>query len=705
MRYLASVLLTVLLTNATARAQDFGTFDPLMPEEVSVEGSISVIDDPTGSAPTKKVFSFDIPEGACSDRPYVKGLPENDCYFNSTRSQYWENVKATKAYGTAQPKESWYTWAVYFPEDFPFGKRQIQGSDEFFFWHNGQCPHVTFMNWTGRQETLNFNTNRALGNYECSPALSLPLMEFKDLLGKWNRFEVFVKWATDDSGEVRVYVDGRYLLRYQGATLVPEYKDLVYFKFGTYLCCTPDVKTAKAQRLLYSAIRRGDERGDLFVEQDRARIKTLQERLNDLGCDVGAPDGVIGRRTRAMAVSCRAFEDGAMPSSLSAGSLETFVVLYSREGVADLPAGRAPDEAEDKPVVDYPGEAAVFEGAIATEYAVSAYEASAMKVGDDTEANSLFQAKVDNHPELSEFSFNILGTFAAAKGDYSELQFFLDEDAPEALAECSSSSTLVFPDGSKHVQVNFRKADVNFISTNAECLLEKLDGQQRAVVDFLTSHFSDVAVGMATQGNLERVSHNGIRVLLTKVAQGEITVGRETEANEGETIGGLLDPEFVVHAYEDRSKTTATAPGIGSRIVGSVEGKDFGDLDLHFSGTYVAAKGLALGLTIDMGDTLGDDGATALAGECRGASVFRDENGPHLRVALKVDGTAYTMPNGKCVAEALGGPIGEKAAFLLHNFSDIAVGMAAEGNLDTIVNDGFRDFMTRVSTGEVTVTD
>jgi hypothetical protein len=297
-----------------------------------------------------------------------------------------------------------------------------------------------------------------------------------------------------------------------------------------------------------------------------------------------------------------------------------------------------------------------------------------------------------------------VGTFVPATGEASELQFFFDQDAPASLAECLPSSTLVFPDGSKHVLVDFRRASGNFIATDAECLLEQLDGEQRAAVDFLTSNFSDIAVGMATKGSLERIGHNGLRGFLTHVARGEVTVGREKPV-EVKPVAGLLDPEYVVHAYEARSKTSATAPGIGSQIVGYVDGQDFGELDLHFSGSYAAAKGIALGLSIDVGDTLTDGGASALAGKCQGVSVFRDENGPHMRVAVKSEGTAYTMPNGQCVADALGGPLGEKAKFLLHNFSDIAVGMATDGKLETIVNDGFRAFMTQVATGQSTFTD
>lgn len=701
---LTLALAILLLTGAAVQSEDFGTFDPLLPEEISVNGSISVIDDPTGSAPTTKVFSFDIPAGVCSDTPYVKGKPESDCYFNSTRSQYWENVKATKAYGSAQPKEAWYGWAVYFPEDFPFGKLQVNGGAAFFYWHNGQCPHVEFGNPAGRQDTLNFSTNKALGNYECLPSLSLPILEFKDLLGKWNRFEVFVKWAADDSGEVRVYLDGRYLLHYQGTTLIPEYKDLAYFKYGLYLCCTPDVKTAKAQRALYSAIRRSNEREDLFVEEDRARIKTLQESLNGLGCDVGTPDGVIGKRTRAMAVSCRSFEDGTMPPSLTAGSLATFVALYSRQGVADLPAGSAPTEADEKPKVDYPGEAVEFAGAIEAEYAVSAREAQATKFGDDVDANSLFQAEVKGHPELSTFSFNMLGTFVSQTGDYSDLQFFFNEDAPKSLEECPPSSTLIFPDGTKHVLVNFRETQAKFISSNAECLLENLDGEQRAVVDFLTSHFADIAVGMAQRSSLGRIGHNGIRLLMTKIAKGEVTVGRESPVTDEPKVGRLLQPNFDVRAYEEKSNTEPKSSSIASLVVAEVKGADFGVVEFFINGYYMAEKGNAVGVTIDFGDDLGEL-ADAISGKCPGASVWNDPNGAHLRVSLKGTGTAYTLPSGQCVADALPGPMGQKAEFLLHNFSDIAVGMAVDGTLDDIVNDGFRAFMTRVATGEVKISD
>jgi peptidoglycan hydrolase-like protein with peptidoglycan-binding domain len=42
-------------------------------------------------------------------------------------------------------------------------------------------------------------------------------------------------------------------------------------------------------------------------------VKQLQARLNALGCDVGAADGLPGKRTREAALSCREFPAGTMP--------------------------------------------------------------------------------------------------------------------------------------------------------------------------------------------------------------------------------------------------------------------------------------------------------------------------------------------------------------------------------------------------------
>ena len=121
----------------------------LVTDDLSAPKSVATVKDPTGGAPTAKVYSFKIPPAYCNDKPYDKGSKDSDCTWKSTRSQIRENVFATKKNGTAQPKQSWYGWYVFFPADFVYGSRQTKGNYEFAYWHNHQCPHLTFQNSAG----------------------------------------------------------------------------------------------------------------------------------------------------------------------------------------------------------------------------------------------------------------------------------------------------------------------------------------------------------------------------------------------------------------------------------------------------------------------------------------------------------------------------------------------------------------------------
>ena len=78
MKRVVSLFVAVLtLSSASAvSAQDNGTFDPFVFDDHSAPGSISIVDDPTGTAPTLKVYSFEIPSATCSDVPYEAGSKE-----------------------------------------------------------------------------------------------------------------------------------------------------------------------------------------------------------------------------------------------------------------------------------------------------------------------------------------------------------------------------------------------------------------------------------------------------------------------------------------------------------------------------------------------------------------------------------------------------------------------------------------------------
>ena len=251
------VLLFLFLPFA-AMADETGKFGSFVKDDLSAPGTVNRIADPTGSAPTSKVYSFSIPNGYCNPKLYDAATKESDCTWNSSRSQMRQSSKS-------QPKEAWYGWYTYFPANFAYGSRQTKGHYEFAYWHNHQCPHLSF---TGGQnaENLYIETNKALGNYECEPRDLIKVANFKELLGRWVRFEVFVRWSNDSTGRVIVYLDGKKRAELKGATLTKGLESINYFKFGVYLCCTKDYRKIKGTSILFSGLREAMTREGLSVE-------------------------------------------------------------------------------------------------------------------------------------------------------------------------------------------------------------------------------------------------------------------------------------------------------------------------------------------------------------------------------------------------------------------------------------------------------
>lgn len=250
---LRALAVLLLFTGTVAEADGFGSFKR---DEMSAPKTAGKVKDPTGASPASPVFGFRIPAGYCNPKPYEPGGKESDCLYGSARSQMVEGSKK-------QPKEAWYGWYVYFPADFPYGPRQTKGHYEFAYWHNKQCPHLTFSNDAGSGGMLNLEHNRALGNYECEPVYKVPVVSFKKLLGKWTKFETHVRWSSGKDGLVEIYVDGELAVTKNGPTLVKGFENTNYFKFGTYICCTGDAARIRENSVYFSGVKRASSRDGL----------------------------------------------------------------------------------------------------------------------------------------------------------------------------------------------------------------------------------------------------------------------------------------------------------------------------------------------------------------------------------------------------------------------------------------------------------
>lgn len=523
-----ALAVTAVVSYATGRleaAEETG-FDPLVIDELSAPKSVAIIDDPTGEAPTSKVYSFRIPSGYCNPRRYEPHAPANDCDEQSVRSQVRENVFATKKNGNGQPKQGWYGFAVYLPDDFPYGIKQADGYMQLFYFHNKQCQHISLANFAGKDDSLYLAFSNALGNYNCTPGPRLKVADFKNLVGKWSRFELFIKWAKDSSGRVMVYLNGKLVTEWRGPTFTPGLESTNYAKFGIYLCCTQAVARVRDASLYFAAVRRAATRDGLYTLGDAVALKSLQVTLNALGCDVGKPDGRPSERTREMALSCRTLPAAVAPRDLSVATVRSFLALYSDPTTAGLQRGTFIEPpTEVAAVSNVPNDAAAQAGLLVPVFKVHAYEGQTQKGGSDSTYVTDLDVKIDKSSGTPNFGLAVV-VHSYNPGNIDSLEMFLNAPTKSAgkIASCAMGS-IKYPDGTDHVAFRFDKSGDTWIVSNASCLISALPKKEAAVVRFVAEHFSDVAVGMVTDGSVNLLTFDVMRNLVGRVATGELKIG------------------------------------------------------------------------------------------------------------------------------------------------------------------------------------
>ncbi|PBC06764.1 heparin lyase I family protein [Mesorhizobium sp. WSM3859] len=524
---IVALAVTAALIYATGRleaAEETG-FDPLVVDELSAPHSVAIIDDRTGEAPTSKLYSFRIPSGYCNPQRYEPHARANDCDEQSVRSQVRENVFATKKNGNGQPKQSWYGFAVYLPQDFPYGVRQADGYMQLFYFHNKQCQHISLANFAGKDDSLYLAFSNALGNYSCTPGPRLKVADFKNLVGKWSRFELFIKWANDSSGRVKIYLDGKLVTEWRGPTFTPGLERINYAKFGIYLCCTQSVAQVRSASLYFAAVRRAETRDGLYTQGDAVALKSLQVTLNALGCEVGKPDGHPSERIREMALSCRKFPADVAPRDLSAATVRSFLALYSDPAAAVLERGTFVEPPpEVAPVSNVPNDVASPSGLLVPVFKVHAYEGQTQKGGSNSTYVTDLDVKIDKSGGTPNFSLAVV-VHSNVPENIDRLEMFLNAPTRSAgkIAACAVGS-IKYPDGTDHVAFKFDKSGDTWMVDNASCLIAALPKNEAAVVRFVAEHFSDIAVGMVADGSVNLLTFDVMRNLVSRVATGELKI-------------------------------------------------------------------------------------------------------------------------------------------------------------------------------------
>lgn len=170
--------------------------------------------------------------------------------------------------------------------------------------------------------------------------------------GSWVTFSMQVRWANDERGWLKVTCNDRVVAIAEGVVT----NEQPHCYFGNE--CDPSHPTKNARRILFQlglamngwgqnwkdlfgptngpftvfdkdgliikmrniSVTEGVE---LYGGEDKEVVKQLQARLNHLG----TPDGVVGKRTKAAALSCRERQD--LPSQLDVTTVRKFLELYS----------------------------------------------------------------------------------------------------------------------------------------------------------------------------------------------------------------------------------------------------------------------------------------------------------------------------------------------------------------------------------------
>ena len=240
------------------QSKNFGHFNGFGEKDINQPGGYSFINNPTENSVFKKVHRFSVEPECKSNITYDDGKSV-DCIYGSVRT---ELLKSGINWPDLQLDKAWYGWDIYIPKDFPIARQQ--GSGKYFLgqWHNGQCPHISYINQP-ENDNLYLQTMTAFGNYECVTSSKTEIITFTELKGKWTRFETFVKWSSSEDGEVKIYVDGQLKVDRKGPNLTVDFESNNHFDFGVYLCCTNDIDRIKPTTILYANVSRASQRENL----------------------------------------------------------------------------------------------------------------------------------------------------------------------------------------------------------------------------------------------------------------------------------------------------------------------------------------------------------------------------------------------------------------------------------------------------------
>jgi hypothetical protein len=210
-------LLVGCATNTGINSLDHGNLYKPMEVNTPAPWSYAVIDDVTGTAPAAKIERFELRDGDCM----ALGSDWNDCEHDRNRTEAHADSNERDYLGD----EVWYGWSIYLPVDFKDAcpTSTVLGQVHGFNGNNGG-DMLLF-----QYDCMGYTINRIINNNSLE---NFPILNEGEMVGKWNRIELHVRWSRENDGFVEVYANGEKKYTYSGKTFGDC--DTAIMKYGIY---------------------------------------------------------------------------------------------------------------------------------------------------------------------------------------------------------------------------------------------------------------------------------------------------------------------------------------------------------------------------------------------------------------------------------------------------------------------------------------
>lgn len=380
-----------------------------------------------------------------------------------------------------------------------------------------------FQLWSGGRDSFQFKFKQGSGfivqrKLDDDEAI---LLEESRALGQWVDVLMQVRLSMTDNGYLRIWVNGDKVYDYAGRTTAGENpSEPNYYKLGIYNTAFDsegrvmgpdgnlDGEGLPNLHLFFDEVRFARSCADLRISDlgydcedftyagaDREQVMALQSALNELGCDVGVVDGLIGRRTVEAAFTCRVFGPGEMPATLSVSSLPRFVELY-----ADAAQAGMPDQLH-----------------------VSVRRAFSEIVGSSNDNAIEIAATADG----VAVDFILIGHFDdAGQTDWLSilLRESLTDQEVETARQCPRLRVQTWGDGTHHAEVEFgRNSPGSWTARETSCLMAQLPERVAGELQFILQTMPAIAQAVVGAG-YSGEQHAGLDRFLDMLAQEEVTV-------------------------------------------------------------------------------------------------------------------------------------------------------------------------------------